>query len=92
MATEAPLAPRPPQLTLDEILNSKVNYAVEDDPLEVWDKGVFLNELLRQGIVLNTDKTGALDGKLVARKGLETGTYMGTRLALTELYKILEEA
>ncbi|KAH7165022.1 lipoxygenase [Fusarium sp. MPI-SDFR-AT-0072] len=92
MATEAPLAPRPPQLTLDEILNSKVNYAVEDDPLEIWDKGVFLNELLRQGIVLNTDKTGALDGKLVARKGLQTGTYMGTRLALTELYKILEEA
>ncbi|KAF4958927.1 hypothetical protein FGADI_2006 [Fusarium gaditjirri] len=92
MATEASLAPRPPQLTLDEILNSKVNYAVEDDPLEVWDKGVFLNELLRQGIVLNTDKTGALDGKLVARKGLQMGTYMGTRLALTELYKILEEA
>ncbi|KAI1052890.1 hypothetical protein LB506_010100 [Fusarium annulatum] len=92
MAAAPPLAPRPPQLTLDEILNSKVNYAVEDDPLEVWDKGVFLNELLRQGIVLSTDKTGALDGKLVARKGLQTGTYMGTRLALTELYKILEEA
>ncbi|KAF4335872.1 lipoxygenase 1 [Fusarium beomiforme] len=90
--TAAGGAVRPPKFRLDEILNSEINFPVEDDPLEVWDKGVFLNELLRQGIVLNTDKTGALDGKLVARSGLETGTYFGTRLALTELYKILEEA
>lgn len=84
--------PRPSQLTLDEILNSKVNFKLDDEPLKVWDKGVFLNELLKQGLVLNTDKTGALDGQLVANKGLQKGTYMGTRLALTELYSILEEA
>lgn len=84
--------PRPSQLTLDEILNSKVNFKLDEEPLKVWDKGVFLNELLKQGLVLNTDKTGALDGQLVASKGLQKGTYMGTRLALTELYSILEEA
>ncbi|KAM0320654.1 hypothetical protein ACHAPQ_009853 [Fusarium lateritium] len=83
--------PRPAQLTLDEILNSEVNFKLDEEPLKVWDRGVFLDELLRQGLVLNTDKTGALDGQFVADKGLQKGTYMGTRLALTELYSIVAE-
>ncbi|KAM0238875.1 hypothetical protein ACHAP5_008564 [Fusarium lateritium] len=83
--------PRPAQLTLDEILNAEVNFKLEEEPLKVWDRGVFLNELLKQGLVLSTDKTGAPGGQVVAGTGLQKGTYMGTRLALTALYSILEE-
>ncbi|KAJ4243205.1 hypothetical protein NW762_014841 [Fusarium torreyae] len=85
-------APVPAQSKLDEILNSGINHKIENDPLEVWDKGVFINELLKQGIALSTDENGSLDGELVANKGLEKGSYQGTRLALTEIYSILEEA
>ncbi|KAL6921066.1 hypothetical protein FSST1_005092 [Fusarium sambucinum] len=65
---------------------------IEHDPLQVWDKGVFLNELLKQGIALSTNEYGTLDGDLVADEGLKKGTYKGTRLALTEIYSILEDA
>lgn len=60
--------------------------------MQVWDKGVFINELLKQGIALSTNENGTIDGGLVADKGLQKGSYMGTRLALTEIYSILEDA
>ncbi|KAF2128706.1 Lipoxygenase [Dothidotthia symphoricarpi CBS 119687] len=75
---------------LDAILNSKIKFDVEDDPMSVWDKGVFLNELLRQGIVLSTDDDGSLDGGITAKNGLKKGTYTGTQTALTALYSIIE--
>jgi hypothetical protein len=31
--------------TLNDILNGKINYPIEDATMDVWDKGVFLNEL-----------------------------------------------
>ncbi|KAK7397655.1 hypothetical protein QQX98_012981 [Neonectria punicea] len=78
--------------SLDQILNSDIKYDVESDSMSVWDKGVFLNELQRQGIVLSTDNDGALDGTLVADAGLKKGTYKGTQMALTEMYSIIEES
>ncbi|KAH7191718.1 lipoxygenase [Fusarium flagelliforme] len=85
-------ASAPLQSKLDEILNSGINHKIEEDPMQVWDKGVFINELLKQGIALSTNDDGTIDGGLVANKGLEKGSYMGTRLALTEIYSILEDA
>ncbi|EQB57988.1 hypothetical protein CGLO_01819 [Colletotrichum gloeosporioides Cg-14] len=52
--------------------------AVEDAPMDVWDRGVFLNELQRQRIALRPDANGETDGSLVADQGLEKGTYQGT--------------
>lgn len=77
---------------LNDILHDPIRHDVEDDQLHAWDKGVFLNELLRQKIVLSKNDEGALDGGLVANKGLVQGTYHGTRLALTEIYSMIEEA
>ncbi|KAI0401150.1 lipoxygenase [Xylaria palmicola] len=77
---------------LGAILKGAVSHDVEERPMTVWDKGVFLNELHKQGITLSTNKDGVVDGSLDANKGLRTGTYGGTRLALTEMYSILEEA
>jgi hypothetical protein len=82
----------PPRSKLDSILSSGLEHNIEQDPLEVWDKGVFINELLKQGIALSTNAYGTLDGDLVADEGLKKGTYKGTRLALTEIYSILEDA
>jgi hypothetical protein len=78
--------------SLDDILKGKINHDVEDDPMIVWDKGVFLNELHRQGIVLKTSKSGVINGDLAARTGLKQGTYKGTQMALTEIYSLIEEA
>ena len=58
----------------------------------VWDKGVFLNELQKQGLVLSTSTDGAVNGDLVANKGLRKGTYKGTQMALTEIYSLVEVA
>ncbi|KAJ4985905.1 lipoxygenase 1 [Stagonosporopsis vannaccii] len=77
---------------LGDILRSDITHDVEEDDMSVWDKGIFLNELLKQGIVLRTDDSGAVDGGLTATRGLKQGTYRGTRLALTELYSLIEEA
>lgn len=77
---------------LSDILNGKINHDVEEDPMVVWDKGVFLNELQRQGLVLSTQNDGSIDGKLAASTGLKKGTYKGTQLALTEIYSLIEEA
>ncbi|KAF4989606.1 hypothetical protein FGRMN_9013 [Fusarium graminum] len=82
----------PTRSRLDDILNSGINHKIEEDPMKVWDKGVFINELLKQGIALSTNQDGTIDGGLVADKGLQKGSYMGTRLALTEIYSILEDA
>lgn len=82
----------PPRSKLDSILSSGLEHNIDHDPLEVWDKGVFLNELLKQGIALSTNENGTLDGELVADEGLKKGSYKGTRLALTEIYSILEDA
>lgn len=78
--------------SLDDILNDNINHHVENDPMVVWDKGIFLNELQRQGIVLDTSKNGAINGGLAAYTGLKRGTYKGTQMALTELYSLIEEA
>jgi hypothetical protein len=78
--------------SLDDILKDKINHDVEGDEMVVWDKGVFLNELHRQGIVLATSKSGAINGGLAARTGLKQGTYKGTQLALTEIYNLIEQA
>ena len=78
--------------TLDDLLNGGIKHDVEEDPMVVWDKGVFLNELQKQGLVLSTGPDGAVDGNLAANTGLRKGTYKGTQMALTELYSLIEEA
>lgn len=77
---------------LHQILTGHNTHDVEKATMEVWDKGVFLNELQRQGLVLATDKDGNLSGNLAATRGLRRGTYKGTRLALTEFYNLIQEA
>jgi hypothetical protein len=77
---------------LYDILNAHIKHDIEEDPMIVWDKGVFLNELHKQGIVLTTDDNGAINGSLAARTGLRKGSYKGTRMALTEIYSLIEEA
>ena len=81
-----------PARQLDQLLSGKINHRVEEDPMVIWDKGVFMNELQKQGIVLSTDADGAIDGGLAADRGLRKGTYKGTQMALTEIYSLLEEA
>lgn len=71
--------------SLEDILRGEINHDVEEDPMVVWDKGVFLNELQKQGLVLTTSSDGAVDGDLAANTGLRKGTYKGTQMALTEL-------
>lgn len=77
---------------LGDILGKKIQHDVEDDALDVWDKGIFTNELLKQGIVLKTSGTGGVNVSLAASQGFRKGTYRGTRLALTEIYSLVEEA
>ena len=77
---------------LGDILGRDITYDVEEDDMTVWDKGIFINELLKQGIVLKTSDSGTVDGSLAATRGLRQGTYKGTRLALTEIYSLIEEA
>jgi len=77
---------------LDDILNGGIRHDVEKESLTVWDKGVFLNEPKKQGLVLSTNREGVVDGDLTANNGLKQGTYKGTQLALTEVYKLFEEA
>ena len=81
-----------PMPRLGDILTRDITHNVEDDEMTVWDKGIFINELLKQGIVLNTYGSGAIDGSLATARGLRQGTYRGTRLALTEIYSLIEEA
>ncbi|KAI0874261.1 lipoxygenase [Hypoxylon argillaceum] len=77
---------------LRDVLNGGIKHDVEEHLMTVWDRGVFLNELHKQGIVLRTGINGAVDGRLAAKKGLTQGTYAGTRMALTEIYSLIEEA
>lgn len=84
--------PLPPRSQLDKILKGKVRNDVEEKDLQVFDKGVFMNELLRIGIALETTEQGVLKGGLVASEGIKKGTFKGTQLAMTEMYKIIEEA
>lgn len=77
---------------LDDILKSKLTHDVDKDPMVVWDKGVFLNELLKQGIAFKTSAGGGTNGGLATNSQLKKGTYKGTQLALTELYSMIEEA
>lgn len=77
---------------LNDILRGGIKFNVENDPMVVWDKGVFLNELLKQGIVLSTNKNDAITGGVAAKKGLMKGTFKGTSMALTEIYSLIEEA
>ncbi|KAI0594879.1 hypothetical protein F4775DRAFT_595890 [Biscogniauxia sp. FL1348] len=70
---------------LDDIVKGHIKYHVKDDPMVIWDKGVFINELQKQGIVLRTDRNGSVPGHLAAQKRLVKGTYHGTRMALTEV-------
>ncbi|CAG9982205.1 unnamed protein product [Clonostachys byssicola] len=80
-----------PPVNLERILGGEIRHKVEKDPLTVWDKGVFLNELHNQGLVLKTDKSGATSGEFADATELKKGTYHGTKLALTELYSMIEE-
>lgn len=89
MASTIGIEPIP---NVHDVLKQGINHNIDDDPLSLWDRGVFLNELFKQGIVLGATKDGGIDGGLVAKKGLTTGTYKGTRMALTELYSLIEEA
>lgn len=77
---------------LGDILESKIKHNVEDDEMIVWDKGVFLNELQKQGITFKTNNDGTVSGSLTAGRGIKQGTYKGTRMALTEIYSLIEEA
>lgn len=77
---------------LNDIIKGGIKFDVEDDPMVVWDKGVFLSELLKQGIVLSTKKGDAITGGLAAKRGLTKGTFKGTSMALTEIYSLIEEA
>ena len=78
--------------TLGDILKRKINHLVEEDPMSVWDKGVFMNELHRQGIMMPTTDTNAAGGALVAKTPIKQGTYKGTQMALTEVYSMIEES
>lgn len=78
--------------TLGDILKKKINHDVETDSMEVWDKGVFMNELHRQGIMIPTTDNNATGGALVAKTGIKQGTYKGTQMALTEVYSLIEES
>lgn len=77
---------------LDEILKGEPQHSIDEDPLAAWDKGVFINELQRRGIVLSISPQGALNGELAADEGIGEGTYDGTQMALTEMYSRLEDA
>lgn len=77
---------------LVDILKGGIKHDVEKDPMLVWDKGVFLNELLKQGLVLKTKEDGATQDDLVVEKRLKQGSYKGTQMALTEIYSLIEEA
>ena len=77
---------------LNEILQVEPKSNVEDDPVVALDKGVFFNELLKQGLTLSNEDNDADGIELVAKSGLQTGTYQGTQMALTEMYSLLEEA
>ncbi|KAH6879478.1 lipoxygenase [Thelonectria olida] len=77
---------------LKDVLNAGMEFDVADERMEVWDKGVFLNELHRQKIVLSTDGKGDTDGTIAAETRLKQGTYHGTRLALTGIYNLIAEA
>lgn len=94
MSVEIQTAPNGvgPLVTLDRILSGKIRHDVEKDPMIVWDKGVFLYELQRQGLVPSNNADGAVDGDRATSSPLRKGTYKGTQLALTELYSLLEEA
>lgn len=81
-----------PLPSLGDILRSQIAHKVDEDDMVVWDKGIFLSELLKQGIVLETNGNSTVDGNFVAKRALKQGTYKGTRLALTEIYSLVEEA
>ncbi len=81
-----------PLPNLSDILRSDITHDVEEDDMSVWDKGIFISELLKQGIVLKTGDNGVFDGSLAATRGLRQGTYRGTRMALTEMYSLIEDA
>lgn len=76
---------------LNKVLNAGIKYPVNDTTLGIWDKGVFLNELQRQDIVLSTGQNGSANDNLVAKRGVRKGTYKGTQLAMTEMYSIIED-
>lgn len=67
--------------------------SITEFPLQHWDKGVFSLELLDQDITPVTvthDKDGR---KLQFPKGQVTrGTYVGTQMAITEMYNRIEAA
>jgi hypothetical protein len=76
----------------DKILNGPNNHDISDEQLAQWDRGVFINELHKQGLVFQTAKDGTAENKLDTNKGLAKGTYQGTLKALTGLYGMVEEA
>jgi len=75
------------------ILHPSNTERVKQDELTVFDKGLFLAELRRQGIAFasTAGRPNGLGGSLQAKCGLSTGTYKGTKMAGLELYKLFEE-
>lgn len=67
--------------------------SITDFPLQHWDKGVFSLELLDQAITPVTVTYGEGGRKLHFPKGQVTrGTYVGTQMAITEMYNRIEAA
>lgn len=81
------------QSQLNLILHPSNTERVKQDELAVFDKGLFLAELRRQGIVLTgaDGRPNGLAGSIQPTSGLSTGTYKGTKMAGLELYKLFEE-
>lgn len=67
--------------------------SITEFPLQHWDKGVFSLELLDQDITPVTVTSGKGGRKLQFPKGQVTrGTYVGTQMAITEMYNRIEAA
>lgn len=67
--------------------------SITEFPLQHWDKGVFSLELLDQDITPVTVTHGKEGRKLQFPKGQVTrGTYVGTQMAITEMYNRIEAA
>lgn len=67
--------------------------SITEFPLHHWDKGVFSLELLDQDITPVIVIHGKGGRKLQFSKGQVTrGTYLGTQMAITEMYNRIEAA
>lgn len=90
--------PRPQE----EDLIEKQLPEISDYPLTQFDKGIFASQLLQLGILEPQDSFHtSIDGVVGGRKNPEStgsvgnvkkGTFMGTKIALDQLWKLVGEA